>query len=115
MRHYRDEALAEINDVAGRAWEAEIHRLRGSTLLAARPDAVDAAERSFRHAIAIAKRRDARSWELRAATSLSRLLPAQNRKEEARTLLAAISAWFTEGFETLDLKTANALLDELAR
>ena len=99
MRHYRDEALAEINDVAGRAWEAAIHRLRGSTLPAARPDAVDAAERSFRHAIAIAKRRHARSWEPRATTSLSRLLLAQNRKEEAHTLLAAISGWLTEGFE----------------
>jgi class 3 adenylate cyclase/predicted ATPase len=110
-----DAALAEINDVTGRAWEAEIHRLRGSILLAARPDAADAAERSFRQAIAVAKRQNARSWELRATTSLARLLPGQNRRGEAHTLLAAICGWFTEGFDTLDLKTANALLSELAR
>ena len=108
-----EEALAGINDVAGRAWEAEVHRLRGSILLAAHPDAVDAAERSFRQAIAVAQRQNARSWELRATTSLSRLLQGQNRKEEARALLADICAWFTEGFDTLDLRTANALLHEL--
>jgi class 3 adenylate cyclase/predicted ATPase len=109
-----DRAVAEINDVAGRAWEAEIHRLRGSILLAARADAVDAAERSFTHAIAIAKRQNARSWELRATTSLARLLQGQNRNKEARKRLGDICGWFTEGFDTIDLKTAKALLDELA-
>jgi class 3 adenylate cyclase len=108
-----DEALADIDDVAGRAWEAEIHRLRGSVLLAAQPDAVEAAEKSFKQAITVAQRQNARSWELRAATSLSRLLQGQNRQDEARTLLSSILGWFTEGFDTLDLKTAQALLHEL--
>lgn len=109
-----DEALTEINDIAGHAWEAELHRLRGDTLLAARADAVDTAERSYKNAIAIAQRQHARSLELRATTSLSRLLRGQGRNEEARVLLAPIYDWFTEGFDTLDLKEAKALLDDLA-
>jgi class 3 adenylate cyclase/predicted ATPase len=109
-----DETLKEINDVKGRAWEAELHRLRGTILLSARPDAVDAVEDSYRYAMAIAQRQRARSLELRAATSLSRLLHIQNRNQEARSLLAPIYRWFTEGFDTLDLKEAKALLDELA-
>jgi predicted ATPase len=109
-----DEALREINDVKGRVWEAELHRLRGSTLLAARPDAIDAAEHSYKYAIAIAQCQHARSLELRATTSLSRLLQSQSRNEEARSLLASIYRWFTEGFDTLDLKEAKALLDDLA-
>jgi class 3 adenylate cyclase/predicted ATPase len=109
-----DEALREINDVKGRVWEAELHRLRGSTLLAARPDAISAAEHSYKYAIAIAQCQHARSLELRATTSLSRLLQSQSRNEEARSLLASIYRWFTEGFDTLDLKEAKALLDDLA-
>jgi class 3 adenylate cyclase/predicted ATPase len=106
-----DETLKEINDVKGRAWEAELHRLRGSTLLAARPDAVEVVEHSYRYAIAIAQRQRARSLELRATTSLSRLLRRQNRNQEAHSLLSSIYRWFTEGFDTLDLKEAKALLD----
>ena len=73
------------------------------------------AEASFRTAIDIASRQNAKSWQLRATTSLARLLRDTGRRDEARTTLADIYNWFTEGFETLDLKEAKALLDELSR
>ena len=71
------------------------------------------AEQCFRTAIEIARRQSARSEELRATTSLARLLAKQGRRDEARTMLAEIYGWFTEGFDTADLKDAKALLDEL--
>jgi predicted ATPase len=71
------------------------------------------AEQSFRTAIEVARGQKARSWELRATTSLARLLRNTNRQDEGRTTLAEIYGWFTEGFETADLKDAKALLDEL--
>ncbi len=77
------------------------------------PGAVDAAESALRQAVASARRQDAKSWELRAATSLARLLKAQGRRDEARAMLGEIYGWFTEGFDTADLKNARALLDEL--
>jgi predicted ATPase len=73
-----------------------------------------AAERKFRRAIAVAKRQEARLWELRGTVSLGRLLRDTNRLDEARTMLSEIYNWFTEGFDTADLKEAKALLDELA-
>jgi predicted ATPase len=109
-----DEAFKHINDVAGRAWEAELHRLRGHALLLAHADPVDDAERSFKEAIAVAQRQFACSLQLRASTSLARLLRRQGKTDEARALLAPIYGWFTEGFDTKDLKEAKALLDELA-
>ena len=109
-----DEALKHINDTAGRAWEAELLRLHGDMLLAARPDAVHDAERSYRDAIAVAKRQRARSLELRATTSLARLLRGQGKADEARGLLAPIYGWFTEGLDTADPREAKALLDELS-
>jgi predicted ATPase len=108
-----DEAFRHINDVSGRAWEAELHRLRGDTLLAAHADAVEDAKRSYNEAIAVAQRQHARSLELRATTSLVRLLRRQGRNDEARGLLAPIFGWFTEGLDTADLKEAKALLDEI--
>ncbi len=72
------------------------------------------AEADFRDAIALAQRMSAKAWELRATTSLARLLAKQDRREEARAMLAAIYGWFTEGFDTADLKDAKALLDELS-
>jgi predicted ATPase len=72
-----------------------------------------AAEESFRTAIDIAKKQQAKSWELRATTSLARLLANQGKRAEARTMLADIYNWFTEGFATADLKDAKALLDQL--
>jgi predicted ATPase len=72
------------------------------------------AEASFQNALTVARRQSAKSWELRAAMSLSRLWEKQGKREEARQLLAGIYAWFTEGFDTADLKDAKALLNELA-
>ena len=108
-----DEAFEYINDVAGRVWEAELRRLRGNIMLAASPDALGDAERSYRDAIAVAQRQRACSLQLRATTSLARLLRGQGRNDEARGLLAPIYGWFTEGLDTADLREAKALLDEL--
>jgi predicted ATPase len=72
------------------------------------------AETSFRRALEIARRQQAKSWELRAATSLARLWGERGRRAEARDLLAPVYDWFTEGFDTADLKQAQALLNQLA-
>ena len=73
------------------------------------------AEADFREAISIAQKMSAKAWELRATTSLARLLRKTRRRDEARTMLAEIYNWFTEGFDTADLKDAKALLDELLK
>jgi class 3 adenylate cyclase/predicted ATPase len=91
---------------------AEIHRLRGALLIAV-GDPI-AAEVSFRQAIAVACRQNAKLWELRAAMSMARLWRDQGKRDEARELLAPVYGWFTEGFDTRDLKEAKALLEELA-
>jgi predicted ATPase len=93
--------------------QAELHRLDGELRLARDPADAPAAEACFRRAIDIARQQQAKSWELRAATSLARLLRDQSRQAEARDLLAPVYGWFSEGFDTLDLKEAKALLDEL--
>ena len=90
-----------------------LHRVKGELLLAQNPSDVAEAEQCFRTAIEIARRQSARSPELRATTSLARLLTGQGRRDEARAMLAEIYGWFTEGFDTADLKDAKALLDEL--
>ena len=72
------------------------------------------AEICFHQALTIARRQQAKSWELRAATSLSRMWQQQGKRDEARQLLAPVYGWFTEGFDTADLQEAKALLDELA-
>jgi predicted ATPase len=90
---------------------AEIHRLRGQLQKAAGDGA--AAEISFRKAIQDAQRQGAKLWELRATTSLAQLWRDENRGGEARDLLAPVYSWFTEGFDTPDLKHARALLDGL--
>jgi TOMM system kinase/cyclase fusion protein len=108
------EALAVANDTGECRWNAELHRLRGEFLLA-RPAAQHAeAETCFRQALAIARRQQAKSWELRAALSLSRLWQQQGKRAEAQQLLAEIYGWFSEGFDTADLQEAKALLDELS-
>jgi class 3 adenylate cyclase/predicted ATPase len=112
-------ALAEALAIAAKnvdvIYDAEIHRLKGELLLACSgADNRTEAESSFRRAIDIARRQQAKSWELRTATSLSRLLQKQGKKEEARQMLAEIYGWFTEGFDTADLKDAKALLEELS-
>jgi predicted ATPase len=92
--------------------ESEIHRLKGELLLNA--DQEEAAAQSFRDAIELARRQSAKSWELRATTSLARLLGKQGHRDEAHTMLTEIYNWFTEGFDTADLRDAKALLDELS-
>ena len=116
-----DEGLAIVEGtiekcVAGgvRIYEADLHRLKGEFLLAAGAQMTDA-EDSFRKAITIAQRQQAKSWELRATLSLTRLLMKQNRRDEARRTLTDIYNWFTEGFDTADIKEAKALLNELSR
>jgi predicted ATPase len=125
-----EEASALTHDQ--HVWEAELHRLRGELLLV-RPgggddagavpadalrawqagEAVTQAEICFRHALEVARGQQARSLELRAATSLARLWASRGKHAEARELLAPIYGWFTEGFDTADLREAKALLDAL--
>ena len=104
-----DEAFA-IVDKGERIWEAELFRLRGELKSA---DPVGA-EADFHRALMVARSQNARSLELRATTSLARLLDRQGKRTEARAMLAEIYNWFTEGFDTADLKDAKALLDELS-
>jgi len=97
-----------------RGWDAEIHRLRGElTGRLPYPDPAKA-EDSFRTALSVAREQGTRGFELRTATSLARLWREQGRRGEARELLAPVYDWFTEGFDTQDLKEAKALLDALA-
>jgi class 3 adenylate cyclase/predicted ATPase len=105
------EAEAAIETSGQRWWEAEIHRLRGTLLLSSQR--FTECEACFERAINVAQQQQARSLELRAATSLARLWGEQRRRAEARNLLAPVYGWFTEGFDTADLKEAKALLDEL--
>src|SRR5215472_10282870 len=109
------EALEQTNDIAGRAWEAELLRLRGDILLVVRPDAASEAELSYDKAILVARRQSARSLELRATTSLARLLRAQGRSKDARARLIPMFGWFTEGFDTADLKEARSLCNDLTK
>jgi predicted ATPase len=108
-----DDALAKAAASGEKGWSAEIHRLCGElTGRLPYPDPAKA-EDSFRAALAIAREQGTRGYELRAATSLARLRRDQGRHTEARDLLAPVYDWFTEGFDTPDLKAAKALLDEL--
>jgi predicted ATPase len=110
------EAGLALNLVArcdDRVWEPEVYRLRGECLLAGQEASGEEAEACFRRAIAVARSRGAKSWELRATISLSRWLQGRGRAAEARGLLAGIYGWFTEGFETTDLRAARALLAEI--
>jgi predicted ATPase len=79
------------------------------------PENLAKAEAYFEQALAVARAQKARSWELRAAMSMARLWRDQGKRAEARALLAPVYGWFTEGFDTLDLKEAKTLLDDLAR
>jgi predicted ATPase len=108
------EALTEVARTGERFWEAELHRLKGQLLLASDAANEPKAEACFHRAIEIARSQKAKSWELRAATSLARLWRDQGKPEHAHELLALIYGWFTEGFDTADLKDAKELLDELA-
>jgi predicted ATPase len=108
-----DEALDRVERTDGRWLEAELHRIRGELLLTFPGAEHLEAEACFRRALAVAREQGAQTWVLRAATSLGRCWRDQGRRVEARDLLAPIYGWFTEGFDTADLKDAKALLDEL--
>ena len=93
------------------AHRPEMLRLRGELRLTQRQE--EPAESDFREAIMLAQKMSAKAWELRATMSLARLLAKQGRRDDARAMLANIYDWFTEGFDTADLKDAKALLDQL--
>jgi class 3 adenylate cyclase/tetratricopeptide (TPR) repeat protein len=106
--------LATANKVGERRMEAELWRLSGEASLLQDKGKSSDAERSFRSAIEAARKQSAKLFELRATTSLARLLEKQGKCDEARAILAEIYSWFSEGFDTADLKDAKALLDELS-
>jgi predicted ATPase len=107
------EALGVMDHTGERWWEAEIHRLTGELLLqdSTRHKVLEA-ETSFRRALDVARQQSAKSLELRAAMSLSRLWQRQDKRDAAHELLAEVYGWFTEGFDTADLHEAQALLAE---
>jgi predicted ATPase len=96
-----------------RSWEAEVCRVAGEIAIrSAQPD-LDAAQAHFERALKVARAQHAKSYELRAAMSMARLWRDQGKTQQAHELLAPVYGWFTEGFDTLDLKEAKALLNEL--
>jgi predicted ATPase len=108
------EALDRSEATGERWFEAELHRIKGDVLLRAPEVDPAEAETCLCKAIAVAQEQGARLWELRAATSLARLWRDLGKHAEAHDLLTPVYGWFTEGFDTADLKDAKALLDELA-
>jgi predicted ATPase len=108
------EALTLVDTTGERWYDPELYRLKGELLLSWSSDNATEAETCFHQAISIAQNQSAKSWELRAATSLARLWQSQGKRDEARELLEPVYSWFTEGFDTADLKDAKVLLDELA-
>jgi predicted ATPase len=109
-----DDAIETIERSKEKWCEAEVHRIAGEIALKSSTPDVEKAEAYCERALAVARQQQAKSWELRAAMSMARLWRDQGKRHEARELLAPVYGWFTEGFDTLDLKEAKALLDELA-
>jgi predicted ATPase len=116
-----DDALGALGFGIARAeqqgqhyYDAELHRLRAEILLDMDGNAVEEAEALFHQSLEIARRQEAKTFELRAATSLARLWQRQGKRDAAQALLAPLYAWFTEGFDTRDLKDAKTLLEELS-
>jgi predicted ATPase len=108
-----DEAMAAMETTKESWCEAEVYRVTGEiALMSPEPDAAKA-EAFLERALAVARAQQAKSWELRAAMSMARLWRDQGKPQRARELLAPVYGWFIEGFDTLDLKQARALLDEL--
>jgi class 3 adenylate cyclase/predicted ATPase len=112
--HSIGEALATIQTTKEKWHEAEVNRIAGEVALKSPQLNAATAEGYFERALAVARQQQAKSWELRAAMSMARLWHDQGKRDEARNLLGSVYGWFTEGFDTLDLKEAKALLDELA-
>ena len=100
--------------MAERWCEAEIHRIAGEIALISTDSDATKTEAYFEREFAVAREQQAKSWELRAAMSIARLWCDQDKRNQARDILAPVYGWFTEGFETRDLKEAKALLTELA-
>jgi predicted ATPase len=107
-----DDALQIVERTGERWFAAELYRYKGQLLL--RQGDSEAAEELYCKALSIAEGQEAKLWQLRATVSLARLRGEQERRTEARDLLASVYGWFTEGFDTPDLKEAQALLDALA-
>jgi predicted ATPase len=108
-----ERGLSVIEQTGARMSAAELYRLKGEAWLSRGAPFEAQAQACFEQAIGIARQQEARSWELRAVTSLARLLAQRGRRDDARTMLAETYGWFTEGFDTPDLKDAKALLEEL--
>ncbi len=109
-----DEAITLIETTKERWWEAEVNRAAGELALKLPDSDAKKAERYLARALDVARAQEAKSWELRAAISMARLWRDQGKRQQAHELLAPVYEWFTEGFDTLDLKEAKRLLDELA-
>jgi predicted ATPase len=107
------EAKSSVETTGERWCEAEVYRVNGEIALMSPKRDVPQAETHFQRALAVARQQQAKSWELRAAMSLARLWRDQGKVHQARKLLAPVYGWFTEGFDTRDLKEAKALLSEL--
>ena len=107
------QAMTTMETTEERLYEAEIYRMAGEIALKSPERDQAKAQDYFDHALTVARQQQAKSWELRAAMSMARLWRDQGKRDEARELLAPVYGWFTEGFDTLDLKEAKALLDEL--
>jgi predicted ATPase len=103
-----------VDTTKQKLWEAEVNRLAGEIALNSLKLDAAKAQAYFQRALAVARTQQAKSWELRAAMSMARLWRDQGKREEARELLAPVYGWFTQGFDTLDLKEAKALLEELS-
>jgi predicted ATPase len=108
-----DWAFEAVEKYDERYMESELYRLKGE-LLRMRGEPENDVEKYFKQAIELSRRRMAKSWELRAAMSLSRLWQRQGKREEARKILEEVYSWFTEGFNTPDLIEAKALLEDLS-
>ena len=108
------EAIMAVEATNERLWEAEVNRVAGEIAIKSPQHDAAKAKGYFERALTVARQQQAKSWELRAAMSMARLWRDQGKREEARDLLAPVYGWFTEGFDTLDLKEAKVLLDELA-
>src|SRR5262249_13959242 len=109
------EAMTAIEATGERWFEAEVNRIAGDITLKSPETDPSKTEAYFERALSIARQQQAKSWELRAAMSMARLWRDQGKRNEARELLAPVYGWFTEGFDTRDLKEAKALLGELGQ
>jgi predicted ATPase len=109
-----DDAIAASDRTSHHSFDAELHRARGDTLLLVKSPDRDAAQAAYMRAIDIARCQHTKTFELRAAMSMARLWRDQGKRDEARELLAPVYGWFSEGFDTRDLKEAKVLLEELA-